>query len=333
MYFETAEVTDLKVHSKEMDPFSRTAIPSAFLILILGLGGLLAALINFVPTWEYVEQYKFSIYIYPGFFLDLYTLSGLGIQLFWMLIILAFTIILAVCIYQSKDMFRFGKEDYLERTSCTPIYWVGLLLGSTLLLEVIINLILESTGSDVSVPDGLLDMTLEESLFSFTEAGVWEEIVFRMLLFGIPMAIAGLICKQKGSWKFIFGGFGVSRLGVILMVITAFIFAYAHVEGWGLWKIFSVMLGGLAMGYLFMRFGIHASILFHLINDYLGVWGTISLGIAGIADFALFGLGLICIPLLLIKTVKGIKNLKTMSNTGFTKEEIQIEENNDSNLD
>jgi len=127
------------------------------------------------------------------------------------------------------------------------------------------------------------------------------------------MMVIAAIARQKDFYKYPLGGFGVTRIGVIMMIISAIIFAYAHVDGWGFSKMFTVIIGGLVFGYLFMRFGIHVSMMAHMITDFSGVL------MAGMDDFtsallilSILVTGFICIAPLLIHTVKGVGNLKTM---------------------
>ena len=63
----------------------------------------------------------------------------------------------------------------------------------------------------------------------------------------------------------------MSRAALVLIVISSVIFGFGHLSGWGLWKVIPTLISGLAMGYLYVRFGVHASIVFHFIVDYMAV--------------------------------------------------------------
>ncbi|MFX1251121.1 MAG: type II CAAX prenyl endopeptidase Rce1 family protein [Promethearchaeota archaeon] len=118
---------------------------------------------------------------------------------------------------------------------------------------------------------------LPSLLFALTVAPVWEEIFFRGVCLGIPLLVVGA-GFSKGTSKtslkdYIVGGYqkeGLTGLQVIFIVISAALFGWAHVPGWGLWKFFPTFIAGLAFGYLFLTRGLHAAILFHFAVDYLG---------------------------------------------------------------
>jgi hypothetical protein len=65
------------------------------------------------------------------------------------------------------------------------------------------------------------------------------------------------------------GGFALEGPAVAMLVFQAVVFGAAHVPGWDLWKFPSTFITGLALGYLFLRFGLSACIVFHFLNDYL----------------------------------------------------------------
>jgi hypothetical protein len=143
-------------------------------------------------------------------------------------------------------------------------------------------------------------------LFELANAGVYEEIIFRLLLIGLPMALGSVIVRimdvNRGStgnghasagryiasaWRYLIGG--VLRrdspkeahvAAWAFLFASSAIFGLAHAPGWGLWKVVPAMVAGLGFGYLFLRHGVGAAILAHFVNDYAlaltseGVGGT-----------------------------------------------------------
>ncbi len=125
-------------------------------------------------------------------------------------------------------------------------------------------------------------------LYTLFNATVYEEIIFRVLLIGFPLLVGSLISRigdvtkgnvpagttkgryVLGSLRYLYGG-GLSRatsLVVLLpalffLLVNAVVFGLAHAPGYGDWKVLPAAIAGLAMGYLFLRHGLHASILFH----------------------------------------------------------------------
>jgi hypothetical protein len=123
------------------------------------------------------------------------------------------------------------------------------------------------------VPD-FGELALWEQLHAFAEASVWEEVLSRIFMLGIPLLIYHGWTRQRteGRWKYIVGGgFTIDTAAFVLIVFQALIFALAHVAGWDFWKVLPTMISGIAFGYLFLKKGLWASIILHFTFDYLGM--------------------------------------------------------------
>lgn len=317
-FAETAKVPEHYIPDERDETYNKLVIPSMAVIAVCLIIGVILLLANFGSVMDYVSHLDIDVFLFLPLYVKIAVITGTGAQIYWVFLAAALVACAFMFIYDSKDVLRFGKEDHWEKTKKTPAFWLSMMLGSTLLVELMLTLIFQAIGLGIQIPKGLVDLTIEQALYLFTEAAVWEEVCFRMVLFGVPMMIIALGCRQKDFYRYPLGGFGVSRAGIVFLIISSLIFAYAHVGSWGIMKMFTVILGGLAMGYLYMRFGIHVSIMFHMINDYLGVF---SVGLSDVAAASLILLilvtGLLCLPIMFKKTVKGIRNLKTMPLTGF----------------
>ncbi len=168
---------------------------------------------------------------------------------------------------------------------------------------------------------------LEDWYYAFVlvEAAFTEEIATRVLLIGLPLALGSLVVRifqsisappggnprtirfLSGSMKYLLGGNvdgkspkAAQVFGVTLVLLSATIFGYLHVITWGvLWKFVDTFVGGLALGYLFLRKGIVASILLHLsVNGSAvlliaagGEESLVALIILGIFSLAIYALG------------------------------------------
>ena len=76
----------------------------------------------------------------------------------------------------------------------------------------------------------------------------------------------------NGMWGyFLGGGFRIGPLEAFFITGSALMFGLAHVAGWDLWKALPTFVAGLGFGYLFLKVGIHASILLHFAFDYLSL--------------------------------------------------------------
>lgn len=206
------------------------------------------------------------------------TISGTALKIAWILIEASVILSLALMAYQTwRAVSEEGEID--ERIARTPLYNVGFMFAAMIAANIVIMLISSALGEPIRVPEGMESGNTPDSLFGFADAAVWEEVISRLVPIGIPMAIAGLILKKKGWAIDVLGGFGLSKLAVALIVISSLMFGFAHMSGWGFSKVAPTFVTGLMMGWLYCRFGIHASIAFHFLTDYLGVISYTSLQI------------------------------------------------------
>jgi hypothetical protein len=88
-------------------------------------------------------------------------------------------------------------------------------------------------------------------------------------MIGLPLMIIGFLMKDRTSWKRLLGRFEMDNAAVLFIIISATIFAYAHLGGWDVFKLIPTFVTGLALGYLFVRFGVHAAIMLHFLVDYM----------------------------------------------------------------
>ncbi|TLZ50175.1 MAG: CPBP family intramembrane metalloprotease, partial [Methanobacteriota archaeon] len=132
------------------------------------------------------------------------------------------------------------------------------------------------SGSGPSLPDWY-------QYFALANAPVYEEVVSRFLLIGVPLAIFASLFRglvpagqpRVPAWRHLFGG-TVNRdspritifLAMALVTLSSVAFGLAHVPGYGAWKFVPATVGGLGMGYLFVRRGFLAGILLHFATDY-----------------------------------------------------------------
>ncbi|MBY9001252.1 MAG: CPBP family intramembrane metalloprotease [Candidatus Heimdallarchaeota archaeon] len=173
-------------------------------------------------------------------------------------------------------------------------------------------------------------------------AGLAEEISYRFLLFGLPLFIIyglvylfilifsrslikdktdaelskfTLLIKKRtptnpllylsGRWK------KLRVLDIILLLASSFGFGYAHYQFspayWGTWKIFQAGVAGIIFGYAFCKYGLHAAVILHTINNFvLGIIITPNLGLilnGGILFVVIILLGTLYMLYLLAKAL------------------------------
>ena len=154
------------------------------------------------------------------------------------------------------------------------------ILGATLLATVMLGAIQSSVGIQAGGISGdPLDL-----LVSFTLAPFIEEIGYRFFLIGVPlfalMLVTGSPMKQSArslwrpsaAWEQETSFSDSHKLVVYLLIaVSSVLFGLAHYlsgAGWQVGKISEAALDGFALGYLYARYGLHSSIIFHWAVDY-----------------------------------------------------------------
>jgi hypothetical protein len=216
------------------------------------------------------EWHGFDLIFITPVIIKFLTVSGYSLLVFYFFLIGA---IVSSCTWVLVTSIRgFSKELSMTAVSRehSPLLETCGLLFATLFFSVLVALLFRTTASDVPSTG-----TLQESLFLLANASVWEELIVRVLLIGVPLLLVDLLQRNRRyKWHsyLLGGGFKIGTPEAILIVVSAAIFGYAHYAGgWGAWKIIPASAGGLAFGYLFLRYGLAASIMLHFATDYLGM--------------------------------------------------------------
>ncbi len=160
-----------------------------------------------------------------------------------------------------------------------------------------------AAGGQTTAPINITSGNAWFYLYDLARASVFEELLFRALLIGVPMALGAALWRAANgtrggvlsALKYLWGGqlrAESSRealvVGGLLVLASSVIFGVQHYVGWGWWKTLPAAIFGLALGYVFVRHGIGAAILLHFLNDYLS--SLILEGAGGLAYEAVFGL-------------------------------------------
>ncbi len=272
---------------------------SAYVILtfIIQLALSLAILVYGVDIVapEIIDGGSYELFVVVPVVVTFLTLSGPALLLYYFLLIIAILISCAWVLFVGAGQFRKELSMTAESRKHSAIFATFGLLFATLFFSVLVALIANPSTDELPEEGTLADM-----LFSLANASVWEELIVRVLLIGLPMIFVDLIRgKMQNRWhSYILGGkFGIGIPEVALVLISAAIFGMAHyASGWGAWKIIPTTVGGIAFGYLYLRYGIAASIVMHFSTDYLGmpieVIDSVALrAITGIAILLWIGFG------------------------------------------
>ncbi len=203
----------------------------------------------------------------PPFLIEVMRLEGLvAAASYWAvlgILVLSFTTLL----FRSRTFMQELGGKISERPS--PLYAVVTLFCALLLFDIVYYLLLGQYGIQPGTPF-TMDPNDQRLLFSLLHAVVWEEINDRLLFIGLPIALLILAGRREGSpLKALLGGTGVGRAEIILIFLSSAVFALSHLPAWDEWKLLPTFLSGLGMGYLFVRYGLYASIMLHFCFNYL----------------------------------------------------------------
>lgn len=279
---------------------SLAAMLSVTVFLVVDLA---AMLINSLNVFSYAADVTYGLLILiPSPYVFLW-FSGIGSQIYWVFLVAAVVLSFARLVWEmySKHANR-GQDAGARVLEDTSVYWIGLLWPSTVAIQVVIMLLM--MGGGASLP------TFETSdneywMFTLASASVWEEIITRLLIIGLPLGILALATKKERPLRYLLGGFGVNKASMILIVASSLLFGYGHYDGWGAIKILPSFIFGLAAGYLYCKYGLYASILLHFVNDYLQsfLWLGLDTSVFSLMAIVLLGLGVVTTVILAIKGV------------------------------
>ncbi len=304
------------------------AFPVVLILLVIELIAMISGLFT---VWDWLDTVEVNVLALVPQLIVVTTITGLPSQLLWAFIFISIVLSAIVLVIQSVRSFKSAREamgvgESIERTE---MYDTFTLFVTMTFMSLAFSLILTLIGGGVDVPEDLPTGTDAESLYSFANAAVWEEWITRVVYIGIPMAIAGLaLTRDKGSLKMIFGGFGMSKLALALIVISALVFGFGHAGDWGFWKVVPSFVAGLIMGYAYVKIGLHASIIIHFLTDYMSVSLEPSIMlITTPVIFVVIGLGPVCAGLMAKRMFDGRDKLRTLPNW------LADQPNRDSNLE
>lgn len=247
-----------------------------------------------------IGDHSYSLQIALVALIPVLTISGTALEAWYIFLVCA---ILASAAWMSlKSGSRFLKEITMRGTprDHSPFFDMCGLMFAVLFINTVIVLTLALTDNEVTAPtEAMADWEL---LFLLANASVWEELIVRVLLLGLPLIAVDLVrgMETKRLHRYVFGG----RIKIMwgeaaLVIISSMIFGFAHYEAWGLWKVFPASVAGVAFGYMFLKHGLPAAVMLHFSFDYLSMPIVIfdasmaAQMIVGIGILLWIGLGLI----------------------------------------
>lgn len=169
--------------------------------------------------------------------------------------------------FEGKPIFkRFSIPEYGD----SGIEVTAKLFMMTGFVYLIYVFILAVSGTEPNTPD-FGASPIRSNIYSFVNAAVNEEIISRMFLIGTPLLFIETVAGARRRLRryFLGGDLPVNLLTASLIVFSATMFSFAHVGGWDIYKVPTAFIAGLALGYLFVRFGLWAAILLHFVTNFM----------------------------------------------------------------
>jgi hypothetical protein len=250
----------------------RSGLKSLAAVMMVTYGGwlvlcLLALVFGVGLVYPELETRSFDLY---WFFTGHFTTLGGGLLQGWYILVVCAIIFSAVWVAKRswhKFIGELMEEGTAKDHSCF-FEVCGLLFALRFITETIV-FVMRELGASLPNPFGSAEDW--EILFLSANASVWEEIVCRVLLIGLSLMIVGFALSRGGRhWKYLAGGeIHIGKIEVLIISISAAIFAFLHIETWGSWRVLDTGLAGLALGYVFLKYGLAASIMLHFSFNYM----------------------------------------------------------------
>lgn len=256
------------------------------LLVNLVFGNLIALILSLRYVYSGVDGWRYYLGLpFPRTFLaqrsSSYMMEGLTLQLYWLFIWISILVSTVWFFYRHGPTLRQWFEHWKEEPMANPSQRVadhhpmGVMAGFWA-LSVSVSLGVYALASLGGAEPEVLDLSDEPawfSLFLLANASVWEEVMFRVILIGLPLMMisyyrkGGLVSSVR---KNLFGGNDEwDEAVVVLVLFSSAYFAYGHVgAGWDWFKFPGTLVAGVMFAFLFVRWGLSASILFHFLFDY-----------------------------------------------------------------
>jgi hypothetical protein len=231
------------------------------IVLVWGIGQVL-------PN---VTGHATYLFVITPWLVDIFRISNVGLSIYFLFLVAA--IVASFVWMLKKSLHKFGHEltFQLHDEGHSPLYMISTLFFAVIAFNILFYVAVGIFGGSANTPSEGVD--LWQILFSYAQASVWEELITRVLLLGVPLLLVAIATnKVKDPKHYILGGgFQFGRAELTLLIISSAMFGFAHSFNWDLYKVLPAFIAGLAMGYLFLKFGLYAAIMFHFFTDYLSI--------------------------------------------------------------
>ena len=168
-----------------------------------------------------------------------------------------------------SSLISMGKYDAKLNYMFAMTKWLSILI----LISAIINFIQESFGI-VTIPPLGGNSLIQFFYVSF--APLLEEFIFRIILIGIPLfvlysGLASIRYFVKCLWSPSSLNILNSKKAILLIIFVGILFGFAHIafsDSWSDGKFAQATVGGIILGWVYLRYGIVVSLLIHWATNY-----------------------------------------------------------------
>ena len=280
-------------------------------VLLLVLVSLNVAILIWGVTLVLPETATHTIHLFLviPFLVDFASLTGDGFALYYLLIVAAIIVSFIIMMVRSLPALR--KEAAMQKVEeHSPAYVIATLFFAVIGFNLLFNIIIVLFGYNPVTPPA---EPLWVSLYSLANASVYEELIIRVLYIGLPLMIIALVRPEgKPLWRYLVGGgFQIGKKELFFLFFSSLMFSAGHIFNWDVFKLAPTFVAGLALGYLFLRFGLWAAIMLHFFVDYLrmGIDAPGNGGVQAYICIALIGAFLIGLAYMVHYGLKGISYL------------------------
>ncbi len=211
---------------------------------------------------------------------NIYSNLGVSFLFFWFF----YAILYLFVVFKPVFLLRgFGRKKFFNRdlkifgVSISNYLYIAIQWFSAyFVLSIIVDWVQQLF--EVSIGDPLLDNPLL-SFFYITAAPLNEEILFRIIFLGVPLSLVLVRYKNSFISTLVHPGKnvsvdsnGVKTLIFLIIFLNSAFFGLSHVVfggDYGIGKITQATMGGLFLGWLYYKYGIVTSIIFHWISNYV----------------------------------------------------------------
>ena len=167
------------------------------IILVWGIGQVL-------PN---VMGYGTYLFVITPWLVDIFKVSDVGLSIYYIFLVAA---IAASFVWMlKKSLHKFGHEltFQIHEEGHSPLYMISTLFFAVIAFNILFYVAIGLLGGSTNTPSE--GVNLWEILFSYAQASVWEELITRVLLLGVPLLLVAIATNKVKDPKhyFLGGGF------------------------------------------------------------------------------------------------------------------------------